>query len=50
MKRFAALVVFASVLGCGTRPPLPPECEGALRPINVPAATTEPVDESRPHG
>jgi hypothetical protein len=48
MQRFAVLVAFAFLVGCGTRPPLPPECEGALRPINGPAASMEAVDESRP--
>ena len=34
MKHFLAIALGAALLGCGTRPPLPPECEGALSPIN----------------
>lgn len=41
MKHLSALLALASLLGCGTRPPLPPECEGPLTPINAPAASTE---------
>jgi hypothetical protein len=49
MKHFIALLASASLLGCGTRPPLPPECEGALSPINVQtgAATTGAAHEPR---
>jgi hypothetical protein len=35
MKLMVALFAFALVSACGTRPPLPPECEGPLTPINA---------------
>ena len=49
MKRFVLLLMTALMSGCGTRPPLPPECEGALSPINaqIAARTTGAIHESR---
>lgn len=49
MKHIVALLVSASLLGCGTRPPLPPECEGTLSPINAQtsAATNGAAHEPR---
>lgn len=50
MKYFLVITVCVSMLGCGTRPPLPPECEGALSPINVPTitdSTAGTIHESR---
>lgn len=49
MNYLAILAACISLLGCGTRPPLPPECEGALSPINgqANAATTGAIHESR---
>jgi predicted small lipoprotein YifL len=45
----AFVALCASLTGCGTRPPLPPECEGALTPINgqASAATAGASNESR---
>lgn len=38
MKRLVLiLLVAAAFAGCATRPTPPPECEGALTPINPPA-------------
>jgi hypothetical protein len=49
MKFLFILVACASLFGCGTRPPLPPECEGALTPINgqPSTATVGAINESR---
>lgn len=49
MKRITALLMTALLSGCGTRPPLPPECEGTLSPINAQAMadSTGAIDESR---
>lgn len=36
MKPSTALSLLALLLAaCGTRPPMPPECEGPLTPINA---------------
>jgi hypothetical protein len=41
MKPSIALFLLSLLLGaCGTRPPLPPECEGPLTPINASAGTS----------
>lgn len=34
MKSLLAASVLALLAACGTRPPLPPECQGELTPIN----------------
>lgn len=49
MKHLLAIALVAALLGCGTRPPLPPECEGALSPINnqSSASTAGAIRESR---
>lgn len=49
MKSIAIVTLCAGLIGCGTRPPLPPECEGALSPINSQqtASTAGAIDASR---
>ncbi|MDM0058970.1 hypothetical protein [Variovorax fucosicus] len=49
MKHLLVIALAAALLGCGTRPPLPPECEGALSPINnqSSASTAGATRESR---
>lgn len=42
MKLAVTLLVSALIASCGTRPPLPPECEGSLTPINAATSTTIP--------
>lgn len=41
MKQLTALIAIVLLFGCGTRPPLPPECEGPWHPINIPAQAKE---------
>ncbi len=49
MKYLFVVFACASLVGCGTRPPFPPECEGALIPINGPSgpAVAGAMHESR---
>lgn len=48
MKFLCLLVACTSLAGCGTRPPLPPECEGPLTAINSQAgAAIGAIHESR---
>ena len=49
MRYLIALSALAALAACGTKPPLPPDCEGALSPINaqVSAANTGAIHESR---
>jgi len=49
MKHLLVIALAATMIGCGTRPPLPPECEGALSPINnqSSASTAGAIRESR---
>lgn len=49
MRYLVAVSAFAILTACGTRPPLPPECKGALSPINTPAgnASAGAMHESR---
>lgn len=42
MRLVVTLLASALISSCGTRPPLPPECEGSLTPINAAAGTTLP--------
>ena len=50
MRLVALLLALLGLLSaCGTRPPLPPECEGALSPINGQVDVSErgAIHESR---
>ncbi|MET3466211.1 hypothetical protein ABIC42_006981 [Variovorax sp. 1133] len=49
MRLVVTLLASALISSCGTRPPLPPECEGPLTPINAATGTTLPgaVNESQ---
>lgn len=38
---FASALLVLCFAGCGTRPPLPPECEGELVPINTPVTPAQ---------
>jgi predicted small lipoprotein YifL len=40
MKRLSLLLLVAALVGCASKPPLPPECEGDLVPINAGANTS----------
>lgn len=51
MRALLLLATCIFLAGCSTRPPLPPDCEGALTPINRPVTavltTPGPTHESR---
>ncbi len=47
MKCLFASFLFALVTACGTGPPLPPQCEGELTPINAPTSMSGTAHESR---
>ena len=40
MKLVVTLFALALISACGTRPPLPPECQGPLTPINASTGAT----------
>jgi predicted small lipoprotein YifL len=47
MKLLLALSFLAVLAACGTRPPLPPECEGELTPINTSSSISGISNEAR---
>ena len=47
MKLLLALSILTLLAACGTRPPLPPECEGELTPINTATPLSGMSDEAR---
>ena len=40
VERLCLLLLVAILAGCASKPPLPPECEGDLVPINAGANTS----------
>lgn len=49
MKRLVLVVLMTALAACATSPPLPPECDGALVPINgVVSASVGGEHEARP--
>lgn len=47
MKLLLALSFLAVLGACGTRPPLPPECDGELTRINTPTSLSGMSNETR---
>ncbi len=47
MKLLLAFSFLAVLAACGTRPPLPTECEGDLKPINAPTSLSGMSNEAR---
>jgi len=42
MKSLALVIASAVLAACGTKPPLPPDCQGELVPINPQPTTVAP--------